>query len=72
VTAAPLASCPRWRRHLLRPASTCDSGDGGGALILCQWLCAEDPWALDVLGWRASCSGELGVSWAQVMLSLRS
>jgi hypothetical protein len=56
----------------LRSASACDSGIGGATLVSCRWSYDEDPWVLVVLGWRASCSGEFGVSWAEVMLSLRS
>jgi hypothetical protein len=56
----------------LRPASACNSGVGRVALVLCQRHCAKDPWVLDVLGWRAECSGELSDGWAEEMLSLQS
>jgi hypothetical protein len=72
VTVAPLASRPRWRCRLLRPASACNSGVGRVALVLCQRHCAKGPWVLDVLGWRAECSGELNDGWAEEMLSLQS
>jgi hypothetical protein len=50
ATTAPLALHPCWRHRLLRPASACDSGNGGVSLILCRWSCVEDPWVLVVLG----------------------
>jgi hypothetical protein len=50
---------------------------------LCQWLVEMRLFCVGgsvlrihgcwfVLGWRAGCSGELGVGWAEVKLSLRS
>jgi hypothetical protein len=71
-----------WRRDLLGGVafgvsplvwswrSSEDAAGCAGGPCCCQG--AEGPWVLEVLSWRAGCSGELGASWMEEMLSVRS
>jgi hypothetical protein len=82
VTEVPLASCPSWRCRIWRPVSACDSV--GGRLVVFP-LCVVAVVVRTVRvgrkvqrtresitsGWRVWCCGDLGVDWAEVLLSER-